>query len=336
MTTLQDIIKGLLKSDAYPEEPVDIELIQTQMSLIFKTGEFVYKIKKPVNLGYLNYTTLENRKYYCQKEVELNRRLCPNVYLGVFSIVCSNNAIKIGTQGEILEYAVKMRTLPEEMMLNVLLSQGRATLEMIRNVAKVVAEFHAHAYSNTEISKFGELDAIKINTEENFNQTKKYIGKTITVAQYKSINNFTNDFMKNNVDLLRERVASQKIKDCHGDLHAAHICFNNGICIYDCIEFNDRFRYCDTASEIAFLAMDLDRYNRSDLSKIFVEAYIEYSNDKKVMDLMNFYKCYRAYVRGKVESFLIDDKFIDSVKKQKALSSAKKYFELAKSYSVNQ
>jgi uncharacterized protein len=335
MIPLQDIIKALLKSNAYPEEPVDIELIQTQMSLIFKTGEFVYKIKKPVNLGYLNYTTLENRKYYCQKEVELNRRLCPNVYLGVFSIVCCNNIIKIGREGEILEYAVKMRKLPEEMMLNVLLSQGKVTFEMIRNVAKVIADFHDHAYSNTEISKFGKLDAIKINTEENFNQTKKYIGKTITDGQYKSINKFTNNFMENNVDLLKERVASHKIKDCHGDLHAAHICFHNGICIYDCIEFNDRFRYCDTASEIAFLAMDLDRYNRSDLSNSFVEAYIEYSNDKKVMDLMNFYKCYRAYVRGKVESFVTDDQFVDNVSKQKALLSAKKYFELAKSYSVN-
>jgi len=334
MTILYEIINALLQSDAYLEETGDIKLIQTQMSLIFLTKEYVYKIKKPVNLGYLDYTTLERRKYYCQKEIDLNRRLCQNVYLDVVSIVNNNNVIKIGGKGEIIEYAVKMRTLPQESMLNILLNQGKVSTDMIENVAKIVADFHAYTCSNMEISKFGNLEAIKINTEENFDQTTQYIGKTITGEQYKRIKDFTNNFIDSNSDLFRERVTTKKIKDCHGDLHTAHVCFNNGICIYDCIEFNDRFRYCDTASEIAFLAMDLDRYNRIDLSNTFVNAYVEYSGDNKVMDLMNFYKCYRAYVRGKVESFQIDDPFIDNGKKQEALLSAKKYFNLSESYST--
>jgi hypothetical protein len=261
--------------------------------------------------------------------------LCHDVYLEVINIVNQNNTIKIGTQGEVIEYAVKMRTLPQEAMLNVLLNQGKVTIDMINNVAIKIADFHANTNSDMEIGKYGNLEAIKINTEENFDQTQKYIGKTITEDQYKGIKDFTNNFIDNNADLFRKRVTSKKIKDCHGDLHAAHICFMNGICIYDCIEFNDRFRYCDTASEVAFLAMDLDRYNRIDLSNSFVKAYVEYSKDNEVIDLMNFYKCYRAYVRGKVESFQVDDPFIDIDKKQEALLSAKKYFKLSESYSIN-
>ncbi|GAI16361.1 unnamed protein product, partial [marine sediment metagenome] len=123
-----------------------------------------------------------------------------------------------------------------------------------------------------------------------------------------------------------------RIRDCHGDLHAAHICFTNGICIYDCIEFNDRFRYCDVASEVAFLAMDLDHYGRADLSHIFVDAYVAQSQDNELLELLNFYKCYRAYVRGKVESFKLDDPYISKEEKTRVLAKAKNYFELAESY----
>ena len=154
------------------------------------------------------------------------------------------------------------------------------------------------------------LDAVKVNTNENFNQTEKYVGKIISSSTFNKIKCFTDDFMVNNSRLFNERIAGGKIKDCHGDLHAAHICFVDGICIYDCIEFNDRFRYCDTASEIAFLAMDLDHYNRNDLSRSFVNAYISCGRDNNLEFLLSFYKCYRAYVRGKVECFKSDDPYI--------------------------
>ena len=127
-------------------------------------------------------------------------------------------------------------------------------------------------------------------------------------------------------------MAAGRISDCHGDLHAAHICFSGGISIYDCIEFNDRFRYCDVASEVAFLAMDLDRYGRADLSGNFVAAYVARSQDNELMDLLDFYKCYRAYVRGKVESFQLDDPYIPAEAKAGIQAAAKRYFELAESY----
>ena len=139
-------------------------------------------------------------------------------------------------------------------------------------------------------------------------------------------------FIESNVPLFYERIADGKIKDCHGDLHAAHICFGSDIYIYDCIEFNDRFRYCDTASEIAFLAMDLDNYGKTDLSRSFVDAYVKFSGDEDLLPLLNFYKCYRAYVRGKVESFKLDDLHIPEEEKTSIQTVAAKYFELAESY----
>jgi aminoglycoside phosphotransferase family enzyme len=167
---------------------------------------------------------------------------------------------------------------------------------------------------------------------ENFTQTEKYIGNIISGDSFQRIKAYTEAFIEANASLFHKRLAEGRIRDCHGDLHAAHICFHNGICIYDCIEFNDRFRYCDVASEVAFLAMDLDHYGRADLSNGFVAAYIEKSRDEELKQLLNFYKCYRAYVRGKVACFHYDDPYISAGEKGEVLTTARSYFELAESY----
>jgi len=332
MAQLPELVKALLKSGAYPEAPEHIELVQTQMSFLFLTDDYVYKVKKPVNLGYLDYTTLEKRHFYCQREVELNRRLCPEAYLGVVPISQKGDNIFVGERGEIIEYAVKMCRLPQEAMMDVLLANNQVSSEMVANVAQKLAEFHQQAETNATISAFGDLDTIMQNTEENFTQTEKYIGSTISRDTYQHIKAYTDNFIKQNAPLFHKRIQDGRIRDCHGDLHAAHICFTNGICIYDCIEFNDRFRYCDVASEVAFLAMDLDHYGRADLSDGFVSAYIDMSQDKELKELLNFYKCYRAYVRGKVGSFQLDDPHISQEEKIRVLATAKSYFELAESY----
>jgi len=326
------MVQALLDPEIYPDASPKVELMQTQMSFIFLTGNYVYKVKKPVDLGYLDYTTLEKRHFYCQREVELNRRLCPNTYLGVVSITQEKGGFSVGGRGKVIEYAVKMRRLPQERMLNVLLTTKGVSAEMITGVAKRIAEFHQKAETNATISTFGDLGTIITNTEENFNQTVKYIGNTISQKSYRYIKDHTNSFIESNAPLFRKRITDGRIRDCHGDLHAAHICFTDDICIYDCIEFNDRFRYCDVASEIAFLAMDLDNYGRMDLSKTFVDAYIAFSGDKELTRLLNYYKCYLAYVRGKVESFKLDDPHISAEEKTKSLTAARKYFELAESY----
>jgi aminoglycoside phosphotransferase family enzyme len=332
MSELPELIQTLLDPKAYPDPPGRIELRQTQMSYIFLTDKHVYKVKKPVNLGYLDYTTLENRRFYCQKEVELNRRLCPDAYLGTVPVTNDNGQIGIGGKGKIEEYAVKMRRLPDEAMMDVLLTANRITPTMVAEVAATLAEFHKKAATGGDINNFGGLDTVTQNADENFTQTEKYIGTIIAPDTYQRIKAYTEGFIDSNNPLFHKRVTDGRVRDCHGDLHAAHICFQNGICIYDCIEFNDRFRYCDVASEVAFLAMDLDHYGRADLSNGFIDAYVEKSGDEELKQLLNFYKCYRAYVRGKVGCFQYDDPYISTEEKAKVLANAQSYFKLAESY----
>jgi len=332
MPQLPEMVQALLDPKAYPDASPGVELVQTQMSFVFLAGDYVYKVKKPVDLGYLDYTTLEKRRFYCQREVELNQRLCPDAYLAVVPVTRHGDGFLLGGGGEVIEYAVKMRYLPQEAMMNVLLAKNQVSAEMITRVAQKLSEFHQKAETSATISTFGDLDTIIQNTEENFSQTGSYIGPTLSQERYQHIKDYTNIFIEHNNPLFGKRVADVKIRDCHGDLHAAHICFSDGICIYDCIEFNDRFRYCDVASEVAFLAMDLDHYRRADLSRSFVDAYADFSQDKELTQLLSFYKCYRAYVRGKVEGFKLDDPHISEEEKAKTLAIAREYFELAESY----
>jgi len=332
MTKQPALVQALLKPETYPHHPQKVELVQTQMSFIFLTGDYVYKVKKPVDLGYLDYTTLEKRSFFCRQEIELNKRLCPDAYLEVVPIVSRQGQIHLGGEGEIIEYAVKMKQLPADRMMDKLLPQGLVTGQMMVRVAEKLAAFHHEARTSPEISAYGKLEAIKINADENFAQTERYIDVSIPSDKYNRIKAYTDNFLESNKSLFNKRVEDGKIRDCHGDLHAAHVCLANGICIYDCIEFNDRFRYGDVASEVAFLAMDLDRFRHADLSQAFVDAYVRLSRDRELPELLNFYKCYRAYVRGKVASFMLDDAYISAEEKKDILAAARRYFELAESY----
>ena len=329
---LPEFARAMLDPGFYPERPKTVELLQTQMSFVFLAGEYVYKVKKPVNLGYLDYSTLEFRRHFCERETALNRRLCPEAYLGVEPIVNVNGRIAIGEIGEPIEYAVKMRYLPQERMLNVLLVKNEATAAMIDRLSSRLADFHRRAETNSEIASFGDIATVSSNAEENFDQTEKSIGRTISPRRFERIRRYCREFTATNESLFKRRVAEGRIRDCHGDLHAAHICLTDSICIYDCIEFNDRFRYGDVASEIAFLAMDLDHYGRADLSNGFVHGYVQLENDGDLLALLPFYKCYRAYVRGKVESFKLDDRYLSREDKDVAMRNASGYFDLASFY----
>jgi aminoglycoside phosphotransferase family enzyme len=235
VSNLPFTVEALLESQAYPHKPQGIELVQTQMSLIYMTGEYVYKVKKPVNLGYLDYTTLEKRQFFCRQELELNRRLCPDAYLAVVPVVKQDGELRVEAQGEAIEYAVKMRQLPGGRMMDVLLPQHQVTPEMVARVAERLVVFHQKAETNQEIAAFGELDVIRQNCDENFVQTEKYVGLTILRAKYERIRDYTNGFIQNNAGLFARRAKEGRIRDCHGDLHAAHVCFTDDICIYDCI-----------------------------------------------------------------------------------------------------
>ena len=317
---------------AYPHRPKSVGFQQTQMSLLFFAGDYVYKVKKPVNLGYLDYSTLNDRHRLCLREVELNRRLCPDVYLGVVPIVRQDEQVLVEHEGEPVEYAVKMRRLPPERMLDRLLAVNDVEPSAMEAVASKVARFHNAGTPSAEIASFGEIAGIRHNTDENFAQTVPYIGDTITETNHTLIRRFTDEFLGRHRSLFEERVRDGRIRDCHGDLHTAHVCLTGDICIYDCIEFNDRFRYGDVASEVAFLAMDLDRFGRSDLSSQFVDSYVRASGDTGTATLMPFYKCYRAYVRGKVEGFKLNDPLIGPEEKAAARWLARTNFLLARRY----
>jgi aminoglycoside phosphotransferase family enzyme len=332
MSELPEMIQALLDPQSYPQPPPRVELMQTQMSYVFIAGDYVYKTKKPVNFGFLDYTTLDKRLTCCIKELELNRRLCPEAYLEVVPVTEDDGRIVMDGKGDVREYAVKMRRLPREAMMDVLLAEDKVTPEMLAGVAAVLADFHRKAATGEDIDEFGGTDWVFRNTDENFTQTEKYIGTTVSAETHRRLRSWNADFIKTNEALFLKRVEEGRIRDCHGDLHAAHICFTDGICIYDCIEFNDRFRYCDVASEVAFLAMDLDHYGRADLSDSFINYYVKESSDDELKQLLNFYKCYRACVRAKVGCFQYADAYIDPAAKAKILENTKSYFKLAESY----
>ena len=334
MQDQKQVVEALLTPGAYPQEPGKIELIQTHISFVFLTKNYVYKVKKAVNFGFLDFSSLEKRRVFCGKELELNKRLCPEIYLEVVPINKSN-AIKIKGDGETVEYALKMKRLPQERIMTVLLKENKVDKKTIDEIAQIVAQFHSKAQTNPEISEFGSVKIVRINWDENFAQTTKYINQTIPQKEFEFIRTNMNDFMEKNTALFESRIADKRIRDCHGDLHSGNIFITDRIWVFDAIEFNDRFRYSDVVADVAFLAMDLDFQHRSDLANYFIERYLAYSKDQQLKSLLPFYKCYRAYVRGKVISFKLDDPNITSQEKESATKEAQAYFKLAADYAKN-
>jgi aminoglycoside phosphotransferase family enzyme len=334
MPTQNEVVEALLKPEAYDQNPGQIELLQTHISFVFLTRSFVYKVKKAVNFGFLNFSTLEKRRFFCEKELELNRRLCPDMYLEVVPINKSK-IIKMKGEGETVEYAVKMKRLPQDRIMTKLLDENKVDEKLIGKIAKIIADFHGNAETNRRISEFGSLSAIDVNWKENFDQTEEYVGKTLSAKDFRQIREKVETFLDTNKALFEERVKEGKIRDCHGDIHSGNIFVTDKVYIFDAVEFNERFRYADVASDVAFLAMDLEFRKRPDLSEFFVRKYTEHARDKETARLLPFYKCYRAYVRGKVMGFRFNDPNIGAKEKSEALKEAKAYFNLAAKYVRN-
>ncbi len=329
---LPDFITSLLNPNKYPDKPDEIKLVQTHISYVLISRKKVFKIKKPVNFGFLDFTTIDKRKFYCEQEIILNSRLTPEIYKNVVPIVEKDNDYFFGNNGKIIDYAVVMKKIDENFSLLNLLKKGEIKKNFFDDLTKKLYNFHSKYSAPMELAQ-KSLENMKITTDENFSQTEKYIEITISPKIYNELKDYTENFYKKYDNLFKKRINENKIKECHGDLHLQHIIVENGkIFIIDCIEFNDRFRVIDVANEIAFLSMDLDFNGYKDFSNYFVKKYIEISNDFEIEKLLNFYKIYRAYVRGKVTSFLIDDPAIKENDKELIKEKAKKYFELAYSY----
>ncbi len=332
MVDQKQVVEALIKPEAYDKEAGPVELKQTHISFVFLVGDYVYKVKKAVNFGFLDFSTLEKRRQFCEKEVNLNKRLCGDMYLEVVPINKSADSIKIGGAGETVEYAVKMKRIPQEKIMTRLLEEDKVDKKLVEDIARILADFHSKAKSGKKIGEFGSLSIVEMNWRENFEQTQEFIGKSISEKTFKFIRENVDNFMEQSAAFFARRVSENRVRECHGDVHSGNIFVADKIYIFDAIEFNERFRHCDVASEIAFLAMDLDFKGRNDLASFFVKKYVEYSGDKELERILPFYKCYRAYVRGKVTSFKLNDPNVGSQEKTDAAKEANAYFELAAKY----
>ncbi|MCW3998274.1 MAG: gluconokinase [Candidatus Bathyarchaeota archaeon] len=335
MHNQNEIINALWRPSTYEYNPGKIELIQTHISFIFLTEKFVYKVKKAVDFGFLDFGSLEKRREFCEKELEINRKLCDDMYLEVVPINKSK-IIKIKGKGKTLEYAVKMKRIPQYKLMNKLLEENKINKKIIDKIARIIADFHSKIEYRSDSGNLGydaKIDPIvEINWKENFEQTKPFIGKTISFKEFCLIQKKIEDFIRNKMRLFKKRMANGKVKYCHGDIHSGNIFIADKIYIFDAIEFNDRIRYTDVLADIGFLAMDLEFRNNPIFASFLIERYSKYSEDKDLKKLLSFYKCYRAYVRGKVVSFRLNDINIDDKEKQKAKKEAQEYFKLSSKY----
>jgi len=326
------LAEALLDPSIYPHPVEAVERLQTHISSVFLTGQRVYKLKKPVDFGFLDFTTLEKRAHFCREELRLNSRLAPSVYLGVEPITRSGGRLQIGGQGEVVDWLVVMRQMDSRLMGLEVLKRGELGQEQIEALVEELVPFYRQAATGQGVDEFGGLETIRFNTDENFAQTADHVGVCLSEDRYGEIKDYTNNFMAERADLFERRIAEGRIRECHGDLHLANICFEEPPIIYDCIEFNQRFRCSDVAADVAFLAMDLDFHGLQDLSAHLVGTYIERSGDQELGELIDFYKCYRAYVRGKIHAFTFDDQNVRGQNKAANLALARRYFALAHAY----
>ncbi len=280
-------------------ESRDFELAETHISWVLLSSDYVYKIKKPVKFSFLDFSTLEKRRDLCEEEVRLNRRLAPDVYLGVVPVVENKGKPSLEDEGDPIDYAVKMRRLPQERRMDVLLRQGEVDEGHVREIARIVAGFHKRI-DTVEDRRYGSADVVKRQIDD-LGEFRGVIEEACGLGgKVDHILEKSDSFIERSRGLFLKRQADGMIRDCHGDLHSANIFITDRIVIFDCIEFSKDFRFVDTSSEIAFMAMDLDAFGRSDLSRIFVDEYLSVTDDPGLKELLGLYKCYRANVRAKI------------------------------------
>lgn len=337
MDHLPPLIEAMLRPDFYPHpvrEPV--RLVQTHISYVLLTGEHVYKLKKPVNLGFLDFSSLEKRRFYCTEEVRLNSLNAPALYIGVLPIVERDGHFSFGADPDrdtVVEYAVHMREFADRDLLLNVFERGELNEDHIREIAQKLADAHAAAETNETIRAYGRAQCIAEIASENYEEIRPFIGTTETEEFFTDTHAFTDRFIAENPSLFADRIAAQKIRECHGDLHLKNICFYQGeIQFFDRIEFSDQLKNIDVIYDLAFLAMDLQYRSRGDLANVLINQYLEHTGDYEGAALLPLYLTMRACVRGKVSSMLSTDEHISSEKTAQAKEEAHNYFEHAWRY----
>ncbi|MEW5736961.1 MAG: AAA family ATPase [Thermodesulfobacteriota bacterium] len=334
-SALPPLVRAMKRPGFYSHAPEDVTLIQTHISWVFLAGGLVYKVKKPVTLPFLDFSTLALRKTFCDLELRLNKRLAPETYQEVVPVFARGKAFTLSPCGEPVEYAVVMKRLPEEGMFTRMLAEGRLLRRHMELTASLLCSFHAAADTNGTVDLIGRIGFIGRNHTENFTSTEKYAGAITSRAQHGFLWGFGDRFLREHAGLFASRVKNHRIRDCHGDLHLGNICLDGErLVIFDCIEFSRHFRYEDVAAEVAFLAMDLEFNGAFELSRSFSDTYVKMSADSDILPLLRFYKFYRACVRAKVHCIRSSDPSVARAERREAETLAARYLDLAASYAA--
>ncbi|WP_137888260.1 AAA family ATPase [Pseudomonas sp. 2FE] len=330
----QPLIAALQNPALYPH-PVDgFQVIETHISWVLLTGPYAYKIKKPVNFGFLDFTDLSARQHFCNEELRLNQRLTQGLYLEVLPISGSLEAPQLGGDGPVIEYALKMRQFPQSQLLGEVQARGELTTAHIDALARQIASFHLVAPRVALEHPLGTPAAIMAPVTQNFEQARAMLSEKADLQQLDALQAWAESSFARLEPLLERRKAEGFIRECHGDIHLGNVTLLDGeVVLFDCIEFNEPFRLIDIVSDAAFLAMDLEDRGLKPLARRFVSAWLEQTGDYAALELLNFYKAYRAMVRGKVSLFRLGQEQ-DAVQRAVILRQYRSYAALAESYSA--
>jgi len=330
---MNSLIHALQNPKLFDHPVESFKIVETHISQVLLTGQFVYKIKKPVNFGFLDFSSLEKRRFYCEEELRLNRRLAPHLYIDVVAIKGSEQHPRFDGEGEVIEYAVKMRQFPQQAQLDELLSAGQLSVEIIDRLADKLAQFHSTIPCASQNSPYGDIEHIRQPMLENFTQIRQAIRDPAQISMLDEVEKWTLQQLNDLEPVIRLRKSQAYIRECHGDMHLRNIAWwNNEILIFDCIEFNPNFYWIDVMSDIAFLIMDLEDRNQQELAQRFLNRYLEISGDYQGLPLLRLYKVYRAMVRAKVDALRLSQQDPASRDYQLGLQGFRQYMALAKSY----
>jgi aminoglycoside phosphotransferase family enzyme/predicted kinase len=332
---LPQLIEALSRPEAYPHPAGVVEVRQTHISVVFLAGDFVYKLKKPVAPGFLDFTTLDKRLHFCREEVRLNRRLAPDVYLGVVPVVRAADGLRFDGEGEPVEWAVKMRRLPDGATLLDRVRRDEASPELVAALARRVAAFHRAADANARTAACGRFEVVAKNVADVLARAAACVGPVVSEAVFDRTRELFEARLAHLRPLIDSRAARGVPVDGHGDLHLDHVyCFPDrpppdDLCVIDCIEFNEQFRFLDPVADAAFAVMDLAFHGRRDLGRHFAAAYFNATGDAEGRELLPLYTAYRAAVRGMVDGLLTTEPEVPAAEREAAVARGRGHWLLA-------
>jgi hypothetical protein len=327
------LLQALTNPAVYGHPTHEIVILQTHISWVVLTGVYAYKIKKPVNLGFVDFSTLAKRHFFCQEEVRLNRRLAPHLYLDVITISGTPEHPRLHGMGTPIEYAVKMRQFAQDQLLSRVLEAGTLQPAHIDALAQTVSAFHARIPSADPDSHFGTLEAIEHPVQENFQHLFDTITDPLRQAHMGELKHWSQQtFAARSPDFV-VRKRDGFVRECHGDLHLGNMLLQDDqVVLFDCLEFNDSLRWIDVASDVAFCTMDLADRGRPDLAHRFLNAYLEATGDYGMLRLLPFYLTYRAMVRAKVAGIRLGQEAISATETAQTRREFGSYLDLAMQY----